>query len=116
MKIKGFVGLLAGLTILSNNLFAQPQEVHYQPVPPRTVNTNGATFLPDHSQIPLPPGGTPQQNSPGTTTDFQGLTDNNTFYPPDTHGAVGTNHVVTILNSQVRILTRSGTIITTMLL
>lgn len=119
MKRKTIIGLLAGLTILSNNVFAQddPQEVPFQPMPTLTVDTNGATFLPDYSQIPSPPGGGPPiPDSPGTTTDFQGLTDNNTFYPPDTHGAVGTNHVVTMLNTQVRISTRSGTTITTMLL
>lgn len=117
MRRKTVVGLLAGLTIISNNLFAQPQEVPFQPMPTLTVDTNGATFLPDRSQVPgVPGGGPPIPNSPGTTTDFQGLTDNNTFYPPDTHGAVGTNHVVTMLNTQVRIATRSGTTITTMLL
>src|SRR5207253_1988534 len=32
---------------------------------------------------------------------------------PDTHGAVGPNHVVTMLNTQVRILNRTGTILQT---
>ncbi len=115
--------LFAGIaTVLYASILAQeasgqgtPQEVPFQPMPSMTVNTNNATFLPDYSQFPTPPGGYgPVPASPGTTTDFQGLTDNNTYYPPDTHGAVGTNHVVTMLNSQVRISTRSGATITTM--
>ena len=39
---------------------------------------------------------------------FQGLGDNFTAIPPDTQGAVGPNHVVTILNTQVMIQSRSG--------
>jgi hypothetical protein len=93
-----------------------------QTVPPylstgsRTVDTNGATFLVDDSKHPYPPGPggpSPAPNSPAPTANFQGLTDNNTAYPPDTHGAVGTNLVVTMLNTQVRVLTRSGAVVTT---
>ncbi len=39
---------------------------------------------------------------------FQGLGDNFTAIPPDTQGAVGPNHVVTILNTQVMIQSRTG--------
>uniref|UniRef100_Q01Z27 BACON domain-containing protein n=1 Tax=Solibacter usitatus (strain Ellin6076) TaxID=234267 RepID=Q01Z27_SOLUE len=39
---------------------------------------------------------------------FQGLGDNFTAIPPDTQGAVGPNHVVTLLNTQVMIQSRSG--------
>ena len=41
---------------------------------------------------------------------FQGLADNFTAIPPDTQGAVGPNHVVTILNTQVTIQSRSGAV------
>jgi hypothetical protein len=34
-------------------------------------------------------------------------------FPPDTHGAVGTNHVITMLNTQVRLLSRTGTVLNT---
>ena len=93
-------------------------EIPFQQIPERDVLTNDSvTILWDYSQFPSPPGGgPPQQNSPATTADFQGLTDDNTAYPPDTHGAVGTNHVVTMLNTQVRIQTRAGTTIQTMTL
>ena len=54
--------------------------------------------------------------SPSTATDFLALGDNSTAIPPDTHGAVGTNHVMTVLNSQVRIQNRNGGVISTMAL
>lgn len=100
---------------LALNLFGQ-DEIPFQELPPRDVLTNeNVTILWDYSQFPSPPGGgPPAQDSPGTSTDFQGLTDDNTSYPPDTHGAVGTNYVVTMLNTQVRIQTRGGTTVQTM--
>ena len=41
-------------------------------------------------------------------TGFQGLGDNFTAIPPDTQGAVGPQHVVTMLNTQVNIQSRNG--------
>lgn len=46
--------------------------------------------------------------SPSVSLSFQGLDDNNTSIPPDTHGAVGPNHVLTMLNTQVRVQDRTG--------
>ena len=51
--------------------------------------------------------------SPTPATTFQALSDNNTSLPPDTHGAVGPNHVMTVLNTQYRIQTRSGQTVST---
>src|SRR5438445_12253872 len=84
---KLMIGLLAASTMLTMTAFGQ-QAVPYQTVPPRTVNTNGATILGDYSATPPSPAGpsTPPL-SPAPTTDFQGLTDNNVLFPPDTHGA-----------------------------
>jgi len=109
------IRLLAGFTMLTMTGFGQG--VPHQQLPPRAVNTNGATILGDYSAVPGLPGG-PQapQSSPSTHVDFQGLTDNNVAFPPDTMGAVGTNHVVTILNTQVRIQSRTGTTLQTMTL
>jgi len=39
---------------------------------------------------------------------FLALADNNTIIPPDTNGAVGLKHVMTMLNSQVRIQDKDG--------
>lgn len=44
---------------------------------------------------------------------FEALPTNNTTIPPDTHGGVGPNHVMTMLNSQVRIQDRAGGILST---
>jgi hypothetical protein len=45
--------------------------------------------------------------------DFAALGDNNTFIPPDTQGAVGPLHLMTTLNSQVRIQSKSGSSLNT---
>lgn len=50
--------------------------------------------------------------APGVTG-FQAIIDDNTAIPPGTQGAVGPNHVMTTLNSQVRIQDKSGTVLST---
>ena len=56
-------------------------------------------------------GGGPLSPVPGLG--FMAIEDNDTVIPPDTMGAVGPNHVVTTLNSQIRVQDRSGAILTT---
>ncbi len=51
--------------------------------------------------------------SPSPIANFNALNDNSQFIPPDVNGAVGPNHLMTTLNSQVRIQTRTGTVIST---
>lgn len=46
--------------------------------------------------------------SPPLASSFQALLDNGHVIPPDTDGAIGPNHVVTMLNSEVRVHDRSG--------
>lgn len=62
------------------------------------------------SEIRIPnasPGGS-QRSTPAPTIDFQALADNNTnVVPPDTHGAVGISHLMTVLNTEVRIQNKS---------
>lgn len=55
----------------------------------------------------------PATISAPTVNGFQALVDNNTAIPPDTQGAVGPDHVMTTLNSQVRIQDKSGTVLST---
>ena len=45
--------------------------------------------------------------------DFEALGDDNTRIPPDTMGAAGPNHLMVMLNTQVRIQNRSGTNLST---
>src|SRR5437763_1731954 len=52
--------------------------------------------------------------SPVAAPNFPALDDNGQFIPPDTQGAVGPNHLMVALNSQIRIQTRAGATISTM--
>ncbi len=49
-------------------------------------------------------------------TNFRALNSNFTSYPPDVHGAVGFDHLVTTLNTQIRIQTKDSNIISTVAL
>jgi len=51
--------------------------------------------------------------SPAPATSFQALADNNTVIPPDPQGAAGPDHLMVTLNSQVRIQSRTGSVIST---
>jgi hypothetical protein len=46
--------------------------------------------------------------SPTTFTNFQGAPDNENWIPPDTHGAVGSRHLMVVVNGEVRIQNRGG--------
>ena len=52
-------------------------------------------------------------NSPPPTANFAALGDDDTVVPPDTMGAVGPNHLMVTLNSQIRIQDRSGNTLST---
>ncbi len=51
--------------------------------------------------------------TPPPSASFAALGDNNSTIPPDVHGAAGPNHLMTTLNSQVRIQNRTGGVIST---
>jgi hypothetical protein len=91
----------------------------YAPYPPYvpigSVLTN-ATFLPDFSEVPYPNSVPPVVASPAPATNFLGLTATGITSPPDTEGAVGPNHIVTMLNTQVQFQNRAGTVLSTMTL
>ncbi|RMH47464.1 MAG: hypothetical protein D6694_01900, partial [Gammaproteobacteria bacterium] len=76
----------------------------------------GSFLLPTPAQTakPSPLAALPQPSAPAASvTGFQALLDNLTAIPPDTMGAVGPNHLMTMLNSQVRIQNKAGGIIQT---
>jgi PKD repeat protein len=54
--------------------------------------------------------------SPGPVNNFNGLNDNSTSIPPDVNGAVGPNHIMVTLNTQVRIQDRNGVVLSTVTL
>lgn len=51
---------------------------------------------------------TQREEFASTNSGFFALGDTNDAIPPDTHGAVGPDHVMTVLNTQVRIQRKSG--------
>jgi len=63
--------------------------------------------------IPLTPAAGEAPLSPAPASSFQGIGDNNTTIPPDTHGAVGPNHLVVAVNPNVRVQNRTGGVIST---
>ncbi len=61
-------------------------------------------------------GGGLSASSPAPLSSFQALPDGLSSIPPDTHGAVGPGHLMTALNTQVRIQDRSGATLSTVTL
>lgn len=83
--------------------------------------------LPDPSLLPVPDENkiklesflkneqTPinKTTSPAPSSSFLALADNNAQVPPDTYGAVNSNYLMTTLNTQIRIQSKTGTVIST---
>ena len=104
---------------------AQPQDRHFRrkkpprhkhPQPESAPFTDSLVALVPHPEAapgasaPLLPGDPPAPRplSPAPTSSFLALDDNNSSIPPDTHGAVGPDHLMVALNTEVRILDRDG--------
>jgi hypothetical protein len=51
--------------------------------------------------------------SPAPTTSFQALGDNNAQIPPDTYGAASASYLMTTLNTEIRIQSKTGTVVST---
>jgi hypothetical protein len=51
--------------------------------------------------------------SPPPVHNFAGLNDNGNGIPPDVGGATGPTHIMEVLNTQVRVMTRTGTTVST---
>lgn len=77
------------------------------PAPDEITKKNPASFF-DYDKIIQENPVAPQVASPSPNLDFQGLNDANFSIPPDTHGAIGPNHIMTALNTQVRIQNKTG--------
>ena len=86
---------------------AVPREVYE---PERAVRKRNAS-----TKAPLPVPPRPAVTAPATVPPafggFQALLDNFHIIPPDTDGAAGPNHVVTMLNSQVLVQSRTGAVL-----
>jgi hypothetical protein len=85
-----------------------PNVVPYMPAPaPQEMSKADRTAYPG-TEAPSA-GGLGVLGTPTLQVNFGGLGDNNTVIPPDTMGAAGPNHLMVMLNSQVRIQDKSGT-------
>jgi PKD repeat protein len=99
--------------------------------PIKFIGNRKARVLNDELQLPsdIPYGkdlsgantGNAFRSSAFTTTpppvqSFNALNDNGSSIPPDVNGTVGPNHLMTTLNSQVRIQDRNGNVISTVTL
>src|SRR5205823_3385779 len=91
-----------------------PHPVPFMPAPPgREIGAVRGLRSPAAPAAVTPPPTLPQPNGPAIATNFAALGDNNTEIPPDTMGAAGPSHLLTMLNSQVRIQNKGGGIIST---
>lgn len=89
-----------------------PSAEEMPPAPAEILNRNPRSVF-DYEKIVRENPAAPQVASPNPSLDFQGLGDSNTSIPPDTHGAVGPNHIMTALNTQVRIQNKTGGTVST---
>jgi hypothetical protein len=111
MKISRQLLFAAALFASAFACFAQEASPFFPVLNDGILPTNAVV-----SEAPMSPGFPSQRTpsaSPAPSVDFSGLGDLGTFFPPDTHGAVGASNVVTTLNTQVRIQTRTGTVVDT---
>src|SRR6266853_402746 len=83
-----------------------PKVIH-SPMPGPKEPADGVPPSRD-SRVAAPAEAGPAPLSPAPASNFQALPDNNTAIPPDTQGAVGPNHLMTTLNTQIRIQDRTG--------
>ena len=93
---------------------AGPVVIPYLPIPgdlPMAGLPGPSRAAPSAAAEPLTNASAPL--SPAPASSFPALEDNNAAIPPDTHGAVGPNHLMVTLNTQVRVQNRSGQTINT---
>ena len=89
-----------------------PKVVH-SPMPGPKEPAGRVSPARDRSTAAAPAEAGPAPLSPAPASSFLALADDTTAIPPDTQGAVGPNHLMTVLNTQVRIQTRTGVVLST---
>jgi PKD repeat protein len=84
-------------------------------IPEMDINRTGKTVHADPFGVTqnLAKNASAPNPSPSPISNFAGISDNNTSIPPDVNGTVGLTHVMTTLNTQVRISDRNGVTIST---
>src|SRR5438045_2336905 len=109
MKIIHNLMLIANLAMFSLAVWADDLSPPYNEMTNDVAFTNAAGR--EFSDGPPSPVSVEIANSPTTATNFYGTSDDNLWFPPDTMGAVGPNHVVMMVNGQVVIKDRGGSLI-----
>ena len=87
-------------------------------VPPFMFEPPDRQMIGHQATVPVPRDALAGRSSafmppPLVSTNFLALGDPGNIIPPDTHGAVGPDHVMTMLNTQVRIHDKTGATIST---
>lgn len=105
---------------ISETAAVQERSIPYMPAPqPRELPAK-TPIIPQNQHSLQSPRLTPAEPDatlgPALITSFAALGDDNTSIPPDTHGAAGPNHLMTMLNSRVRRQDLSGGTISTLTL
>lgn len=77
---------------------------------------DGALVRVEEPAVAAPAAAVTLPPSPAPASDFEALPNSPNEEPPDTHGAVGRNHLMVTLNSEVRIQDRSGRSLSTVTL
>ena len=98
--------IIGGCMLAGFSPMAGPGPQVIQGIPGVAVQT--ATVIFSEVADIAAPVRSPQIPSPAPATNFLALADNNTSTPPDTQGAVGPNHLMTTLNTQIRIQSKAG--------
>jgi len=94
-----------------------PIAVPDAPLPPKKLGAGNGKFQPLTGSKTAEDVSIPAPSAPPTLgTNFQGFVDDIVSIPPDTHGTVGPNHVLTTLNSRVVIQSRAGAAISSVTL
>jgi uncharacterized repeat protein (TIGR01451 family) len=113
-----FVTFCSSETVRSAPATARQKPVLKRPVPKRPP-AGARTLAPTSTETlewtkmsagatPVEGPGTAYTNTPPPSASFQALSSDGTALNPDTHGAVGPNHLMVTLNSEVLIQDRSG--------
>lgn len=120
----GIVG--TPVTSASKRVVNFADEARLEASNPRTSQAPVAVHSPAHVKEPSAPPSSrapqvvlpaqPRVASPLPAASFQAVGDTLDIIPPDTTGAVGVDHLVTTLNSQVRIQDKNGTTISSVAL
>ena len=109
-NVRVIAKIIAANPVLDSVL--QPVRPPHGPIPGALPVPDNAKVSPEDVPTPKAPLDTTRRQSPTPQSLFPGLGDNNTSIPPDLGGAVGRNHVMTALNTQVAFQDKSGAFLT----